>query len=88
MKMPLVFAVALSLPLLMPLSSDAQSPTVFDELLRMSQKDGHGLVFYIKGQQIAGVVIAAPHDGVVEVRNREHDRIVIRLDSVDAIAGR
>lgn len=88
MRMPLLFAAALTVPLLLPTSGNAQAPTVFDELLRMSQKDGHGLVFYIKGQQIAGVVIAAPHDGVVEVRNREHDRIVIRLDSVDAIAGR
>ena len=88
MRMPLVFAVALTLPLLLPVSSGAQAPAVFDELLRMSHKDGHGLVFYIKGQQIAGIVIAAPRDGVVEVRNREHDRIVIRLDSVDAIAGR
>ena len=88
MRMPLLFAAVLTLPLLLPTSSNAQAPTVFDELLRMSQKDGHGLVFYIKGQQIAGVVIAAPRDGVVEVRNREHDRIVIRLDSVDAIAGR
>ena len=88
MRMPLVLAVTLSLPLLLPVSSGAQAPAVFDELLRMSQKDGHGLVFYIKGQQIAGIVIAPPHDGIVEVRNREHDRIVIRLDSVDAIAGR
>ena len=79
LAVPLLFAANAAL---------GQSTAAFDELMRQSLKEGHGLIFYIDGTQIAGVVLGPPHDGVVEVRNREHDRIVIRLDSIDAIAGR
>ena len=38
-----------------------------------------------RGQVIPGVVTAITDDGAVEVRNQARDRIVIRLDRVDAI---
>ena len=88
MRVPILRAAALAAPLLLPIATGAQSPAVFEEMIRLSQKEGHGLIFYVDGQQIPGVVIAPPHDGVVEVRNQQHDRIVIRLDSIAAIAGR
>ncbi|MCW5966818.1 MAG: hypothetical protein KIT83_22450 [Bryobacterales bacterium] len=58
----------------------------FTELLQASQADKKGLVFYVGGQTVAGVVMKITGDDVVEVRNQTHSRIVIRLDRVDAVA--
>ena len=79
---------ALALALLCTGVARADLPRAFEVLIALSQKEGFGLVFYVNGQTIPGIVIGAPHDGVVEVRNQQHDRILIRLDQVDAIAGR
>ena len=58
---------------------------IFDEILAASQADKKGLTFYVKGQTIGGAVIKRTAEAV-EVRNQTHSRIVIRLESVDAIA--
>jgi hypothetical protein len=65
----------------------AQSPAAqsFCELLNRSETEGKGLMFYVKGQTIPGVVIKIGAD-TVEVREQTYGRIIIRLDSVDAIA--
>ena len=49
----------------------AQSPAAqsFRELLDRSEKEGKGLMFYVKGQTIPGVVIKISAD-TVEVRNQ------------------
>ena len=56
------------------------------ELLNASQKDKKGLMFYIKGQSIPGVVTKVLKDGSIEVRNQQYGRIVIRIESIDAVA--
>ncbi|MGH9719098.1 MAG: hypothetical protein ACRD8O_02715 [Bryobacteraceae bacterium] len=58
----------------------------FRELIEQSMRDKKGLTFYVKGQTIGGGVTRMHGDAIVEVRNQTHSRIVIRLDSVDAIA--
>ncbi|HVJ80496.1 MAG TPA: hypothetical protein VNC50_05455 [Planctomycetia bacterium] len=58
----------------------------FRELLEASLQSKKGLVFYFRGQQVAGVVVKAPENGVVELRNQAYGRILIRLDNVDAVA--
>jgi hypothetical protein len=64
----------------------AQSPgQSFRELLDRSEKERKGLIFYVKGQTIPGVVIKINAD-TVEVRNQTYGRVVIRLDSIDAVA--
>ena len=65
----------------------AQSPAAqsFRELLDRSEKEHKGLMFYVKGQTIPGVVIKIGTDAV-EVRNQTYGRIIIRLDSNDALA--
>ena len=63
-------------------------PAAFDQMVLQSQQEKFGLVFFIKGQQIPGVVTRVVSNGLVEVRNQQHDRILIRLERVDAIAGR
>ena len=58
----------------------------FQELFAQSQKDKRGLTFYVKGQSIPGVVTRVIGNEAVEVRNQTHGRIVIRIDSIDAVA--
>lgn len=58
---------------------------MYEELFKVSMETKKGLMFYTKGQTIAGVVtrIAETH---VEARNQQYSKIIIRLDSVDAVA--
>ncbi len=55
------------------------------EILEASQNEKKGLMVYVKGQSIAGIVTKIAGD-VVEMRSREYSRIVIRLDAIDAVA--
>lgn len=55
------------------------------ELLEASQNDKKGLMVYVKGQSIAGIVVKIGGD-VVELRSREYSRIAVKIDSIDAIA--
>lgn len=58
----------------------------FQELFAQSQKDKRGLTFFVKGQSIPGVVTKVLGSDAVEVRNQTHGRIIIRIDSIDAVA--
>jgi hypothetical protein len=64
---------------------DTSTPEAFKELLTTSQVEKKGLTFYVKGATIAAVVTKFD-DKTVEGRSQTHDKIVIRLDRVDAIA--
>ena len=55
-------------------------------LLEKSMTEKKGLMFHVNGQAIGGGVVALSSDAVI-VRNQEYGRIVIRLDSIDAVAG-
>jgi hypothetical protein len=55
------------------------------ELLEASQKDKKGVMVYMKGQNIGGMVVKIAGD-IVELRSREYSRIVVRLDAIDAVA--
>lgn len=61
-------------------------PAAYHELLQQSLNEKFGLSFYVKGQVIPGVVTRIGDDGTIEARNQTHERIVIRLDRVDALA--
>lgn len=58
----------------------------FREVFERSQKDNKGVMIYFRGQSIGGVVIKINTDSV-ELRNQQYGRIVIRLDSIDGVAG-
>lgn len=58
---------------------------MFNELLEASQKDKKGVMVYVKGQAIAGLVTKIGSESV-ELRSREYSRIVIRLAAIDAVA--
>ena len=68
-----------------PASSVAKESNMFQELLEMSQKDKKGVMIYVKGQSIAGVVVKITGD-VIELRSREYSRIMVRVESIDAVA--
>lgn len=77
-------AAALSAPALTFSQEIPMHP--FADLLQASQTEKKGLVFYIGGQTVAGVVVKITGNDLVEVRNQTHSRILIRLDRVDAVA--
>jgi hypothetical protein len=67
-------------------AGEAATPAVYRELMQESLDKKFGLEFFVKGQVIPGVVTRLGNDGVVEVRNQSRDRVIIRLDRIDAIA--
>ena len=66
-------------------SAQTQSVQSYRELLERSEKEKKGLVFYVRGQTISDIVVKISTDAV-EIRNQTHSRIIIRLDSIDAVA--
>ncbi len=54
-------------------------------LLRHSQNNRRGLMFYVRGERIGGGVKEILRDAVV-VGNQEFGRILIRFESIDAVA--
>ena len=69
-----------------PMATVPSTGVPFDELLDVSLSEKRGLTFFIGGQTLPGVVTKRISLDAVEVRNQSHDRIVVRLDRVDAVA--
>jgi hypothetical protein len=59
--------------------------SMFRSILEASQNEKKGLMLYVKGQSIAGLVVKIDAE-TVELRSREYGRIVVRIDSLDAVA--
>ena len=57
----------------------------YQQLLELSEKEKKSLTFYVEGQTIAGIVVKMSGNEAVEVRNQSHSRLIIRLESVNAI---
>src|SRR5262245_58878575 len=55
------------------------------ELFEASQNEKKGLMVWVKGQGIPGVVVKITADAI-EMRSREYSRIVVKIDSIDAAA--
>ncbi|MEP7365563.1 MAG: hypothetical protein ABI972_20095 [Acidobacteriota bacterium] len=55
------------------------------ELLDISQANKRGLIFYLNGQTVAGYVTKIS-DHTVEVRNQQHDRVILLRDRIDGVA--
>ena len=58
---------------------------MFRSILEASQSDKKGLMLWVKGQSIPGIVVKIDADSV-ELRSREYGRVIVRLDSLDAAA--
>jgi hypothetical protein len=57
------------------------------EVLEASRASGKGVMVYVDGHALPGVVTRILGTEGVEMRNRESARIVVRLDAVTAVAG-
>jgi hypothetical protein len=58
----------------------------YQELFERSQKEKKGLTFFVRGQTISGAVVRLIGNEGVEVRNQTYSRIIIRIESIDALA--
>jgi hypothetical protein len=58
---------------------------MFQELLEASMKEKKGVMIYMGGQSIPGVVVKLNGD-YVEMRSREYSRIIVKLEAVAAVA--
>ena len=78
-----------ALALLLPLAGSALAaePSPFEALFAKSLEEKKGLLFYVNGQEIPGIVTRVIDENTIEVRNQQYDRIIIRLDRVDAVGG-
>jgi hypothetical protein len=65
-------------------AQDGKSP--YQELFDRSLKEKKGLNFYVSGQTIGAVFVKLIGTEAIEVRNQTYSRIIIRLDSIDAVA--
>jgi hypothetical protein len=63
----------------------AKDTDTMRELLESSQSEKKGVMLYVKGQSIGGLVVKIGGD-VVELRSREYSRIAVKIDSIDAVA--
>lgn len=86
----LVLVLALTLPAASLIASATGEetpmiPSSFEQMFESSRSDKKGLTLYVQGQTVAGVVTAFS-DEVVEMRSQQYDRIVVRIDRIDAVA--
>jgi hypothetical protein len=58
---------------------------MFQELLETSMKEKKGVMIYMGGQSIPGVVVKLSGDSV-EMRSREYSRIIVKLEAIQAVA--
>ena len=58
---------------------------MFQQVLEASLAEKKGVMLYVKGQSIPGIVTKVNADSV-ELRSREYSRIVVKLESIDAVA--
>jgi hypothetical protein len=55
------------------------------EVLETCLDEKKSVMLYIKGQSIGGAVVKLTLE-MVELRNREYSRIVVRIDAIDVAA--
>jgi hypothetical protein len=59
--------------------------SMFRNILEASMNEKKGLMLYVKGQAIPGIVVKVDAE-MVELRSREYGRIVVKIESLDAVA--
>jgi hypothetical protein len=64
-------------------SLNGKDTSTMREFLEASLNEKKSVMLYVKGQSIGAIVVKISGD-VVELKNREYSRIVVRLDAIDA----
>ena len=57
-----------------------------EELLAASRDQKKGVLLFVQGQAIAGLVTKVGEDGMVEMKSQQYSRIVVRMDRIDGAA--
>ncbi len=83
---PILFALSLSLAMTQAHAADTTFDAATEALLVKSRDSKSGLAIHVNGQGIGAYVVEIGKD-VVIAASREHSRIVIRRDRIDAVAG-
>ena len=82
------FPLFVVLALQAPLAVWAQQPAVegVEQQLAAMQGDKRGVTLHVNGQQIGGAVVKVEPGKFVELRGPAGQRIVVRLERIDAVA--
>lgn len=60
---------------------------ILEELFAASRDQKKGILLFVNGQTIAGVVIRfGEEDGMVELRSQQYSRMAVRMDRIDGAA--
>ena len=59
---------------------------LFKELIETSLKEKKGITIFVKGQTIGGAVTKIIGTEAIELKSQMYSRIIIRIESIDAIA--
>jgi hypothetical protein len=59
---------------------------LFRELIELSLNEKRGLTIYFNGQSIAGVVKNITGNETLELRNQMFSRIIVRVETIEAVA--
>ena len=59
---------------------------LFRELIELSLNEKRGVTVYFNGQSIAGVVVNITGSEALELRNQTFRRIIVRLETIEAVA--
>jgi hypothetical protein len=63
-----------------------EPPSGIEQTLGSAQQEKRSVMLYVAGQAIGGAVVRVEPGRLVELRNQQYGRIVVRLDRVDAVA--
>lgn len=56
-----------------------------EKALQAAQQDKKGVTLQVSGQSVGGAVVRIEPGQVVELRNQQHGRIIVRIDRIDAV---
>ena len=59
---------------------------LFRELIELSQNEKRGLTIFFNGQSVAGLVTKIIGTEALEMRSQMFSKIIIRLETVEAVA--
>lgn len=59
---------------------------MYRELFEASQSEKRGLMIFIGGQTVAGLIVKIIGTEAVEMRSQQYSRIVVSIESIDAVA--
>ena len=59
---------------------------IFRELFEASQNEKRGLMVYLGGQTLPGLVVKIIGTEAIEMRSQQYSRIIVRVEAIEAVA--